>query len=117
MFSLLGWHHQMSMRSSCLTKTFWVIMAIFACCRLVLNCVNKLWEMPHQKVLDIQKFEMDNLRNKLSRPLHTEKCDQNVITYHKKLGACFLCTQKHVRINMVHAFTEAVYIIKRLIVI
>ena len=37
MFSLLGWHHQISMRSSCLTKKFWVIMAIFVCCGLVLT--------------------------------------------------------------------------------
>ena len=77
---------------------------------VISNCANKLWATSHQKVLDIQKierrgqcvtkFEMDSWRNKFSKPLHTEKCHKNAITYHKKLGACFLCTQKHVKINI-----------------
>ena len=94
---------------------------------VISNCANQLWAMSPQKVLDTQKversaqcvakFEMDSWRNKFSRPCHTEKCHKNVKTYHKKFGACFLCTQKYVKINIVHVSTEAMYITTHLKII
>ena len=80
------------------------------------NCANKLGKC------HIKKFQISKNLKWIAEETNSVdhfilKSVINVITYHKKLGACFLCTQKHVRINIVHAFTEAVYIIIHLIVI
>ena len=126
MFSSLG-QHLISMRSSYLTKTFWIITAIFVCFGLFLTvqinfgqCHIKKFQIPKK-----QKGEPSVLQNLKWTAGETNSVDhvilKSVINMSKpiikKFGACFLCTQKYVKINIVHVSTEAMYITTHLKII